>query len=331
MILQVSHFKSMFEHDIFEKYESDQIPLNRGCQLMDVADMEAYEQFELQFTETAEGQPDVIDVTVTDLKENTIELSWLVNMRDRFHSVDITLPLDQFFGCVECLRDNDPVLFVGSKWLKNIFDRHYSIFCWIDVQDTEKAIEDGVLTEEKLRVLRSGINQLARKYPDVFFLSFADNILLKASWTLVNIDLHGEYTYAPERILFLVDEIKQVFSREKLGIYAILTQGFNLYDESSLAHCEAENHVCLNTLGLPFAEIFDIEKAVKTAVKKEVHPRCDLYMDASVYRSLNRQYGKETPCASYARTKLSNTDSNYYYCALNTMLSMLEKRPPHDP
>jgi len=314
----------MFEHEIFKKHEPIEIPLHRDCQLMDVKHMAAYEQFELQFSETAEGQPPVVDVTVNAIKENTIELSWLVNMINRFHTVDVVLPLNQFFGCVECTRDNDPILFVDSDWLRDIFARHYTIFCWIDAIGVEGAIENGSLSQDKLLALRSKIDQLAADFPDILFISFADNILLKTNWTVVNIDLKGAYTYNPERLLILLHEIRLIYKCLGLRIYAVLSQGHNFYNADELLHSKKDNHICLNTLGLPFAELFDIETSAKKAIKDGVHPPCDLYMDSAFYQSLRRKYGVETPSVIYEKTKLSEAEGRYYYDSLDNVLGKLE-------
>ena len=228
----------MFDHEIFLKYEPGEIPLHRDCQLMDEKHRVAYEQFELSFSDTAEGHPPVVCVTINAIKENSIELTWLVNMRDRFHTVDVVLPLCKFFGCVECTLDNDPILFVETDWLCDLFARHYVVFCWIDAVGAEKAIETGSLSQEKLSNLRTNIDQLAADFSDILFVSFADNILLKTNWTVVNIDLQGEYTYRPERILFLVRKIRDVYKSIGLDIYAVLSQGFNMYDSGDLMHSQ---------------------------------------------------------------------------------------------
>ena len=74
-------------------------------------------------------------------------------------------------------------------------------------------------------------------------------------------------------------------------IYAILTQGSNEYYEEPLLHISnTQNHICLNSLGVPFAELLAIENAVKAAFKSGIHPPMQVYMDEQFYHSLQLKY-----------------------------------------
>lgn len=47
------------------------------------------------------------------------------------------------------------------------------------------------------------------------------------------------------------------------------------------------NHLSLNALGAPFAQLFDIESAAKQSKKDKRHGPSDIYMDDCFFKSLN--------------------------------------------
>jgi len=76
-----------------------------------------------------------------------------------------------------------------------------------------------------------------------------------------------------------------------MAIYAIITQGSNEYYDDGLLHISpARNHVSLNSLGLPFAQLTAIEYAAREAIRKKVHARAEVYMDENFFRSLRLDY-----------------------------------------
>jgi hypothetical protein len=56
---------------------------------------------------------------------------------------------------------------------------------------------------------------------------------------------------------------------------------------------DSGNHVSLNSLGLPFAQIQAIDAAVRSAVRAGDHGPSELYMDDRFFHSLKWQYGFE--------------------------------------
>jgi len=171
--------------------------------------------------------------------------------------------------------------------------RTYSVFALVDAIGVKNALADGSLTREKLAALRDRIDEIASKHPDVSFISFADNLLLKTNWTIGQWDKPVNYTYEPEKIILILPELAEAY-RDTLGlnIYAVTTQGRNEFYEDELMHISpSQNHVSLNSLGLPFAQLMSIEAAAKSANRNGEHPLAPLYMDENFFRSLKLSYG----------------------------------------
>lgn len=168
---------------------------------MDETWVNSYEESRLRMIEGGkyEAVGYVSYIVCRRINENSVELSWYPNIHDRFHEVTITLPKDQLVICVELWKlDEDPHLFVKSEWLENLYSRAYTVFCMIDAIGVKNALLNNKLTKAKLIELRNEIDYLAKEYPDISFISFADNFLLKSSWTVGCHDNEINYTYRPE-------------------------------------------------------------------------------------------------------------------------------------
>jgi len=268
-------------------------------------------------------------IAARKINENSIELSWYTNIYDRFHEVSITLPRDQFVACVGCWRcDEKPRIFVKSQWLENIYLRSYSVFALIDAADFNKALERGEVTRNKLIELRAKVDNLSSIHPDVLFISFADTILLKSNWSAGYFKKGKKCSYAPEIFIKLACEINAIYKATLgLGTYAVIAQGSNEYYDDPLSHfSESKNHISLNSLGVPFAQIKEIEETAKRASKEGVHPRSELYMDGKYYHSLNYKNGFDKnagACYTY-QSKMIGTPCKYYYSTVSNILSNLE-------
>lgn len=196
-----------------------------------------------------------------------IELSWYPNRIDRFHQIRVTLPRSAFITCIASWQyDYDPVIFVRGDWLCSLHLRSHSIFALVDAINVKKALASGVLTRSKLIELRDRIDEIAAKNPSVAFMSFADSILLKSNYFVGQYDSGTKYTYEPERILWLLPEIRSAYAGVLgLDIYAVITQGGNEYYDDALMHLSRSgNHFSFNSLGLPFAQTQAIEHSARS-------------------------------------------------------------------
>jgi len=269
-------------------------------------------------------------VAAKKVNEYSIELSWYTNIYDRFHVISITLPRDQFVACVGCWRcDEKPRIFVKSAWLENIYLRSYSVFALIDADYFKKALECGEITRDKLIRLRSEIDSVSAKHPNILFISFADSLLLKSNWSVGYFKNSIKCNYEPEVFIDLASEINTIY-QATLGVstHAVITQGSNEYYDDSLRHIsKSENHISLNSLGIPFAQLMEIEETAKKASKAEEHPRSELYMDGQYYHSLKYKHGFDKnagACYTY-QSKMVGTPCKYFYSSLNNIFSNLER------
>lgn len=322
----------MFNHDLFDQYSFEKIPLDRDIYVVDEIYMSEYENTMLRFFEGAEYEQIgyVSYVAARSINDSSMELSWYVNISDRFHQIVISLPRDQFVACVGSWRyDERPRIFVKSEWLENIHARTYSVFALIDAADVKNALARGLIKRSHLIDLRSEIDKIANRYPDISFISFADSLLLKSNWSVGHFKIDTKYTYSPEVFISLAAEINGIYQKVlDLKAYAVITQGSNeYYDDSSIHISPSGNHICLNSLGIPFAQLMEIEAEARKAIRASIHGRADLYLDESYFHSLKFRYGfeKKSESGNHYQTKMMSTPSKYYYFSYESILGNLDK------
>lgn len=322
----------MFDHPLFQIHSFNDVPLNQDVFLMDEKWLPQYEESMISMFNGGDYTPVgyISYATLRRIDDFALELSWYPNIHDRFHEVTVTLPRDQFVICVDCWQyDEKPHVFVKCDWIANLHLRVYSAFALVDAIGVKSALSRQRLTAENLVELRSRIDQLAEQTPGISFVSFADSLLLKSNWSVGTFDTDVEYTYEPEALVKLIPQISSIYQDVLgLGIYAAITQGLNEYYDQSLLHIsKSANHVCLNSLGLPFAQLLAIDDAVRTAIRYDAHAPADLYVDEQFYHSLRFQYGFDKhaqPSASY-HSPLSGVPSTYYCCSFETILTNLDE------
>jgi hypothetical protein len=324
----------VFNHEDIQTYAFENVPLDRDLSLMDEKWMSEYEAMLVGFLEEERefGAVGYIShAAARRVGEHAIELSWYPSVYTRFHEVRILLPRDQFVCCVGSWQcDEDPRIFVRSGWLSNLHLRSHSAFALIDAIGVKRALERGELTREKLIGLRDAIDELAARHTDVSFISLADNLLLKSNWSVGQFDSDVTYTYEPETMIRVIDELRGVY-RSVLGLelYAVLTQGLNAYYDDALLHVShSGNHISLNSLGLPFAQLLAIDEAARTAIRRKEHRPAELYLDEDFFRSMNFKHGfqrDECPTGHY-RGPMMADDATYYMSSCAEVLSNLE--PP---
>jgi len=217
-----------------------------------------------------------------------VELSWYPNVISRFHEIHIHLPVSAFVTCVGAWQwDEKPRIFVRSDWYEDIHRRSHSVFAIVDAIGVKDAISDGKLSAGSLDEIREMVDDVASRHPEISFVSFADSLLLKSNWTIGAHDTSVEYTYEPEAILKALPEIADGYRRiAGLEVYAVITQGRNEISSPSIHHSKSGNHISLNSLGLPFAQLQAIEHAARQAIRVKEHQPFQLYMDTTYFNSL---------------------------------------------
>jgi hypothetical protein len=321
----------MFDHPNFRKYTFSDLPLNRDLYLMDEKWMPEYER---SWVATFNGGNYtnvgyISYAAARVITAHTVELSWYPNIFDRFHEVKVSLPKDQFLTCIGCWQyDEKPHIFVKSEWLRNLHLRSYSVFAMVDADGVKSALTRGSLTRPALIALREQIDKIARRYPAVSFVSFADSLLLKSNWFVGTYDSSIKYTYRPEVFFKILDDIRLAYRNVlTLAVYATLTQGSNEYYDDALLHISpTKNHISLNSLGLPFAQLMSIDHTARRAVKDGLHRPAELYMDDNFYHSLRFVHGfdkNSTPRFTY-RAPMSSDEGSYVCSDFQTVMNNLD-------
>ena len=273
----------------------------------------------------------VSPVAIRTINSNSLDLSWYPNTFTRFHEVSISLPRDVFKACVGCWQyDIKPYIFVDHDWLEHLHLREYSVFALIDAIGVKNALRDNALTKDKLIELREKIDRLADIESDISFISFADSLILKTNWDVGYFHKGIKCSYKPEKILLVIKELDRIY-KEVLGlpIYAVLTQGSNEYYGEPLLHISKnQNHICLNSLGVPFAELLAIESAAKSAIKSGVHPPMQLYLDEQFYNSIQFKYEfkkNDKPKNRYSAI-MKSSEPSYFYSSCDVLIENIDDR-----
>ncbi len=325
----------MFSHQNFRHYGFSEVPANRDLVLIDVKDMAEFEREWLELYAGGEYDPKylVSYVAVRARFDEVLELSWYPNVNTRFHEVRVTLPKAAFVACIGQFRhDGNPSIFVQSEWLRELYLRANSIFALIDAIGVEAAIRSGRVTRSRLLVLRDRIDEIAAQWPKVSFVSFGDSLLLKTHWWPGNVELQQQYDYEPETIIDICAEIDGAYRNAlELGTYAVLVQGANEYYQDPLLHIlRSNNHVSLNSLGLPFAQLLAIDAAARKAIRAGDHHPFDLYIDSDCLHSLDLEFGfkREELAKGVYETKMASGEGQYYAVSLAKIQSSRRKREP---
>jgi hypothetical protein len=323
----------MFDHPLIQIYAFEDIPLDQDLNLMDEKWMAKFEAALVKSLdrgdETAYSVGYYSTAVARAIGPDSMELSWYPNIHTRFHQVRIILPRSEFITCVESWQyDYKPLIFVRGDWLTSLHLRSHSVFGLIDAINVKQALASGTLTRPKLIGLRNRLDEIAATNAAVAFMSFADSLLLKSNYSVGQYDRDVKYTYEPERLLRLLPDLRAAY-RSVLGleIYAVFTQGSNEYYDDGLLHISStHNHISLNSLGLPFEQIMAIDNCVHAAIKSDIHPIADVYLDESLYHSLrfNATFSKNGKPRFPYRSRMATGPSYYFPMSFQLLADNLE-------
>ncbi|RYY26112.1 MAG: hypothetical protein EOP62_11580 [Sphingomonadales bacterium] len=319
----------------FRTTDLDGLPLGRDTWIMDESYIAEWEDIWLKSIGGDENASPfevgyITPVSIDAVTAAGAEIRWYPNTHDRFHVVKTFLPREAFVAAaVAQAYESRFSVFVKGDWLRKLHLRSNSIFAMVDAVDMTEAITSGSISHEKVIALRQALDEIAALHPSISFISFADSVLLKTNWTAGMVDTDVKYTYVPERLLLLFQELQTLY-RSTLGleIYGVFAQGSNEYYDDPLLHIsEARNHISLNSLGLPFAQISLIEDAARRAIREGDHPRMEIYMDSDLFHSLQFQdYERKDgwPSAPY-KPKMTSSPGSYHYAMCADLLSCLKQ------
>lgn len=327
----------MFEHKDFDLYSFESVPTNRDCYLMGECYLEEYEKYMMRVIAGGSYEDPIGYISyaaVRVIHDTNMEISWYPNIYDRFHEVTVALKKADFITCVGSWRwDEKPHIFVKDSWLNNLHLGRYSVFGFIDAIGMEAAIRKGTITHEQLIALRDDIDRLGQSHPEVSFISFGDSILVKSNWSVGMVNSTVQYTYNPEALLPIIKDLQISFGRTLgLSVYAVLTQGHNEYYDDALIHISASrNHICLNSLGVPFAQLLAIDSAARSNIKENVHLPTEVYMDEHLFRSFRFkfEFHKGERRKYYFASKMSSAPAYYYAVKLEEIFGNLDPTVSH--
>jgi hypothetical protein len=289
---------TMFEHPQFTQFQITKVPLDSDLIIMDEKWIADYEREWSRVFDSREGDPYsvgyVTRVAARSVGDGWVELSWYVNINDRFHELPLFLPEDRIVACVDVQAyDEKPHIFVRSDWLVDIHEKPLATFALVDAIGIKTLLQTGRLPSASLHALQTRIDLVAGKYPYLAFVSFADSLLVKQVWSVGHVGSSINYTYSPEAIFPAILDL-HIAIKETLGVeaYTVMAQGMNAYDDQAPLHISAhQNHVSLNSLGVPFAQLLAMETAVRRAIRTGEHSSCGLYVDSLLHRSLKLDPG----------------------------------------
>jgi hypothetical protein len=288
----------MFDNHGFTSINFDQIPLDTDLVVMDEKWMQEYEREWVKQFNGAVATPYevgyVTPVAARSVGDGWAEMSWYFISADRFHEVPIFLPRSSFVTAVDVpAYDEKPHIFVQSTWIDELHGRPLATFAIVDAVGIKSILQGGGLPASALRALRSRIDAIADQYPHLGFISFAGAFLVKQVWSAGHVERKVRYTYEPEALFPVIAELHQAIEQELgTGAYTLMTQGINAYDDPDALHVSRKkNHVSLNSLGVPFAQLRAIEDAARRAIRTHTHAARELYMDSNLFRSLRLNIG----------------------------------------
>jgi len=269
-------------------------------------------------------------VAARTINENSIELTWYPNTYNRFHQVQISLPKSEIVRCIECWEfDEKPHIFVAGDWLHALHQRSFSVYAMVDAIGVKNALERNSLDRIQLLRLRDKVDELASSEPRISFVSFADSLILKSNWKVGSVHDDTEYTYEPEIFVEVAKALNNIYVAEiGLETYCVLTQGVNEYYEDDLLHISPnKNHVSLNSLGAPFAQLMEIESAARSAIKNGLHGYSELYMDSHYFHSIQFKYDfeKNVQPSNHYTCSMSGVPGQYFHGSRNLITDNLRK------
>jgi hypothetical protein len=221
-------------------------------------------------------------------KNGILDVFTEINIMDRFHGVCKKLLEKDFEYCFNCFSYGErPYIIVTQDWFDRIISDYYSTYAMIDIIGIKNYINTyGTIKKEIIVNYKNAIDKVASHEADYTFITFTDNIFIKADW----ISILPEYknTYDPEHFLYVIKEIQDaIYKVFHLKSYSIVTQGIQLFDyDESLKNRLIDNHFFIGSIATPFIELFDIENSIKNRIKVDPSFKKSLYLSEAFLLSL---------------------------------------------
>ncbi len=277
-------------------YSFDRIPNRRDLFLVGSSQLETLRREWARYLAEPDGTTpthpnEALNFTWCSVESNaddSCDLNVCIDMMQRYHGTVRKLPRSKFVTCVHFWNyQKRPYLVVDQDWFDEIQQALYSLYALVDAIGIRKALEskDG-LAPDRIAALKARLDKIAAAHHDHVFFTFADSVIIKTNWSA----RPEEYaiSYRPESFLDVVEQVRAAFAEcLSMNSYAVVTQGANHFRQPNAVEVSPTgNHIFLGSLGVPFANLMEIDEAARMAIREKVHPATNLYLAASFSASL---------------------------------------------
>ena len=109
-----------------------------------------------------------------------------------------------------------------------IHEKPLATFALVDAAGVKALLQRVQLPTASLQALRTRIDAIAEKYPQLAFVSFADSLPVKQVWFVGHVGSSIRYTCSPGALLPAISELQRAIA-DVLGLdaYTVVTQGMN--------------------------------------------------------------------------------------------------------
>jgi hypothetical protein len=268
-----------------EVFDFDHIPVGRDIFLIGAEQLEQLHEswLEIQVQENAPALSETLNFrwcAVQEIVADTCRVNVCIDLSTRYHGALHLLPRAKFVACVRFWNyEKRPYLIVDQEWFDQIQSEMYSLYALVDAIGVKAALDlaNGI-TSAGVVSLKTIIDGIAMEHPEAAFFTFADTVLIKTNWSAKA----GEYdsSYYPEQFLAIVEKVRAAFQTAlRLPAYAVVTQGANFFQQPKTFEMSSNgNHIFIGSLGTPFANLQEIEAAVRRAIREGAHPPKELYL-----------------------------------------------------
>ncbi|MTI89263.1 MAG: hypothetical protein FH748_15010 [Balneolaceae bacterium] len=300
----------------FEFYAPEEIPKERDCFLLSANGEKLIERQWIEWLnnydyDTWKHPNELVDYTpcwIYSTNDLFINLSFMINYKNRFHSVNTLLPRQMLkIAFLPFTAEKRPYLLVDDSWYNKLFTYTYSMYCIIDFIGIRELIAKyGEVPADTINNIQSICSEVGNSHKDLQIIMLADNILVKSKWKPEESD-----KYNPEILVrLIIDLMNGIEKRSGIKSYAIFTQGTNYVNEDKILDIpKNENTISIPSISSPFIESFEIDNNVRKLIrKKEIKPKT-LYIENSLYLSMDRKfYSSEEP--NWMIKKKFNSEKN---------------------
>ena len=191
-------------------------------------------------------------------------------------------------------NENGFFIIVKDEYINEILYSEHSIFGLVDFsKGSDLLSERDNSIREKMQIFYKKINDLAKKYTDILFVTISDSIIIKHSFQMLNENGELSDNFNFNRIIEVFKEIRKITRKIlEMNVYGVFSYGRNKCQPEI---CDSSNLFHTGILSYEFKRIFEIEEICRKLKKDK---QGDLYMDNMLYHSFKhyvRENWRESP------------------------------------